>query len=371
MSEVINEAATNKSDNVIDKKNDWSINKYDIGLRILKETRDKVTYAGKYSERYKDLKLIRTNVKDMNVPPENTPMDDNQAVSTTNNQSPLSNHKECHVKRPESPTKNNNNNKIIVHKEYQLDIKQRNSSNPTSPKFNHKESPRFLRKQPMSPNFKLKTKCIKDIESGSNATYDLNNSKNLSQLTRYKMKVEENTKKTIDYTEINYRTVPNNAALCTSTTQDETYFDTLQGLKGVENYIARREERQKLFDNINKFDEMMMKNRKKVPNLLQEDVLMKKEKSQDFDYNKKALSHINDPLISYGEVEDLLKPGVSNLEAEKIVELRHSAIQKRTENKKEYPVSRTVSDAQDIKHRKQVLEKQLPRPRLNKFKVYF
>lgn len=348
-----NSDTNNKASYDISKKNVWSENKHDIGLRILKEKRDRITYAGKYSERYKDLKLIRSSSMYQNYRQE-TPTSDNDNTTCpsfiqnqfNNMKHERTNGNESVVESPTRPRKLQN----LVQ-----------SSNPTSPKFNHKESPIFVRKQPMSPNFKAIKKYIKDKETGSNATYDLNNSTNVSQLTSYKIKKSDDLKIPIDYTEVNYLTVPNNAALCsTPTNPEDNSFETMRLLKNVESFIAKREENENLRNNFHKFDELIKK-QSAATALLQEDIKIKKEKSQDFE---KAIP-LADPLKSYGEVENLLRPGVSNLEPDQIVELRRSDKEERMpEKKKNYPVARTVSDVQDNRRVRHVLEKQLPKPRV-------
>lgn len=331
------------------KKNNyyiWQQNKYDIGEKILKERRDQVTYAGKYSERYKNFNSINSAYSNMY----STTTTIKSSADENCNDSPQS---AQNLEKAFSRNHNLNTSKLAhqTDSNFSPNVCNKQNSLPTSPKFNHKQSPSFTRKQPISPNFKINKKSFKTKEPGSNATNDLNNSQNLSQLTSFKIK------KPVDYTEINYLTVP-----CTKSDKDQNSFDTLTTLQGIANCIAVHEEKHKISENVDKFDEFL----KKRWNAQNEsaNILQNKEKSQNFNYNELNQK----PLKSFNEVENLLRPGVSNLEAEKIADKRHSDLENPTHHKKRHAVLRTTSDVQD-KCRKQ-LEKYLPRPRSKQSKVF-
>lgn len=288
-------------------RNRWSKNNHDIGWKILKENRDRITYAGKYQDRYKDAFLPKP------------------AEMTSKSFNPSS------LKASPSPS----------------------------------ASPSFPRKIPRA----TKKCCAKEVETTSyrNATSDLNNSKHVALLAKYKPKPAKLELQDLDFTEINYLTVPNNAALCSTTpaTQEPpNSFDTLKMLQEIETCIKASEQKQNYHDNISKFDELLKK-RVLNPATLPAGELIR-EKSENFDVASQ--NEHQGQLKSFGEVQNFLRPGVSNLEAEKIADSRHSSVEKRAE-KKSHSVARTVSDIQD-RYRK-IISRQLPHPRKSKIKVFY
>lgn len=129
--------------------------------------------------------------------------------------------------------------------------------------------------------------------------------------------------------------------------------DTLDSLSQVENYISRCEKEQKLSKNLEKFDDIL----KKVKNpKATENNNLQKEASQEI---KKPvrLEHILEPLKSFDQVEDFLKPGVSDMQAETSADPfdRKDKSRRSTSGVENQPakpdkgkiLSRTASDAQD------------------------
>lgn len=337
------ESQQKAANNVTDSERplDWAPNSHDIGIQRLKEERNRITYGVKYADRYKSFL---------------------EPISPTANSTKIEMDPKCPSNSPNIKPNTGSPNFIQKHT-------FKPQSNPTSPKFNHKNSPSFAKKQTMSPNFPNKI-GFKDKERGRNATHDLNNSKNISQLASYRIISASNqaTPKPVDYTEQNYFTVPNPesyAVTFRNKIKDDPKTDTLYTLENIQAYITECEEQQKLKKIAPDFPTNMTRPR------TEENILSCRESSPKID--SKDMNHIQEPLKSFNEVENLLKPGVSDLEAEhREIKGRHSSTNeeynKRTPSHKH--VLRTVSDAR-YKPAK-VFEKQLQNPRPRKItKVFF
>lgn len=319
----------------------WATKSHDIGIQRLKEERNRITYGVKYADRYKSF-------LQQNLP---------AATATKLEMEP-----KCPLNSPNIKPNTNSPNFIQKHT-------FKPPSNPTSPKFNHKTSPSFAKKQTLSPNFPNKM-GFKDKEHGRNATQDLNNSKNVSQLASYRIISTSNQPpKLIDYTEQNYYTVPNSENYTVNLrnkNKDDTKTDTMYTLENIQAYITECEEQQKLKKIVPDFPAIMTRPR------TEENILSCRENSPNID--SKDMNHIQEPLKSFNEVENLLKPGVSDLEAEhrEIKGSRHSS--RTDEDYQRTPphkqVHRTVSDARYRPAK--VFEKHLQNPRPRKtIKVYF
>lgn len=317
-------------------------NKFDIGIKMLKNQRDKITNAGKYNERYKNTFAY-------------TP--------TTKREYPL------------SARYRDINGKLILKGNSLSDQGSSDSSMGTShPKTNSPNtSPKFEKPVALSSilNNADDTKKITS-EKNSNATQDLNKAGNVSQLTSYKQ-----VNKNKNETDINiYSIQPMKTELIKPIGVNSTYdapkppVDTLDTLLHVENYISQIEAQEVRRKNMQKFLELCQ-------TLKSDSKLDKKDKSQDVLPEKKAQEHILVPLKTSNEVENLLKPGVSDMEVEEKKESFERSNKIRSsmggteynEKNRNKPLSRAASDVQDHPIPNRPVVKPKPRYNLNKSQV--
>lgn len=363
-------------------------------IEILKSQRDKITYGGKYMDRYKN-----TFSQDVTLRRDST------RLSYTNNyghQHRFSEQAQIEVKEPpvtvnsdasdepltpknspsaERKTLNDNNNT------YQLqtlsDRIEKLYGTSTNPYYTITNPIDQKIRSPVSERtFKLSSPITdaKRIVSGknSNATHELNRSDNVSQLTGYKSatenKLQSKVKDVFDmspnfmkkikikddhvniYTVNDHRELPTSPKPPMKRYNDNTpNMDTLNPLQQIEAYISQCEAEAQKTKNIEKFENILKSVKGSKANK-QIDLLENgndvKEKSQEFD--KKQLEHLHEPLKSFNEVEDLLKPGVSDMQAENPVPFDRgnkarcstSEVESNYGKNKSKPLSRTASDAQ-------------------------
>lgn len=174
----------------------------------------------------------------------------------------------------------------------------------------------------------------------SNATQDLNKAENLSQLISYKL--VSDVKKQQPPTETNGVNV--------YSIQPPQTTDTLDTLSTIEKCITQMEAKAIQQKNIQKFLELCksIKPDAKTDN-------NNKDKSQTSVVPPSVVPP-NQPLKSFNEVENLLKPGVSDMEAEytettfdRSAKTRSSTSGAERAAIKSKPLSRAVSDAQEHK----------------------
>lgn len=182
----------------------------------------------------------------------------------------------------------------------------------------------------------------------NNATQDLNKAENMSQLVSYKL--VSDVKKQQDGDVNIYSIQP----------PKTTETDTLDTLQTVEKCISQMEAKAIQQKNIQKFLELC----KSIKPDAKTDV---KDKSQDL-VQKPA---IQPPLKSFNEVENLLKPGVSDMEAEysetfdRASKTRNSTsgAERAERIVKSKPLSRAASDAQEHNKVVTVPEKVTSKPK--------
>ncbi|KAF2898177.1 hypothetical protein ILUMI_07997, partial [Ignelater luminosus] len=412
-----------------------SAHNHDIGLQRLKAERDKITYAGKYMDRYKDefsRKPIPPPRKEFQLSARYrdihgnilNPINQNGHSATNNNfsfsslpkspimgqtnstpKSPMmgySNAKEdsevppppyspltSHPNSPKSPTDH------LPFKQVP-DIPFPKPNIPKSPIMNHTddslESPKSARNVKLkeilsSPVSECRKVIINSPLSGSpimsnktnNATHELNKAENMSQLTSFKLVTDakimfkqnkshegspkidkKHKKKDGDLNIYAIQPVQTSPSLKPSIEinlkfppppgEPPSNMETLNSLQQVQNYISLCEAEAIRRKNLQKFDEMLKQkntNNAKKPPVIENKM---KDKSQDIDV--KQFEHINEPLKSYNEVEDLLRPGLSDMQAENVESFeRGNKIRSSTtgvqRSERLKVLSRASSDAQD------------------------
>lgn len=353
----------------------------------LKNQRDKITYGGKYMDRYKD-----TFSQDVNLRRDPTRLSylahhyERKFSEQAHNEV-----KEPPVSEPDDPVTPKNSpsveRKVPVanNDTFQLqtlsDRIEKLYGTSTSPYYTITNTERIDQKvrSPVSERtFKLSSPIndVKKIISGknSNATHELNKSDNESQLIGYKSitenKLQQRAKDIFDKSpnfmkklkmkddHVNIYTVNDHRNLQSPTSPKlpekrytEVTMDTLNPLQQIEAYISQCEAEAQKTKNIEKF-ENILKTVKSSPLDKKKELESDKEKSQEFD--KKQLGHLHEPLKSFNEVENLLKPGVSDMEAENSVPFDRtnkarcstSEVESNYGKNKSKPLSRTASDAQ-------------------------
>lgn len=176
-----------------------------------------------------------------------------------------------------------------------------------------------------------------------NATQDLNKAENLSQLISYKL--VSDVKKPQSDTAAN----DNNNDVNIYSIQQPKNTDTLDTLNTIEKCISQLEAKAIQQKNIEKFMEICKRIK---PDMKTE----AKDKSQNVLAPNASPSTIDQPpLKSFNEVENFLKPGVSDMEAEyseafdRTAKTRSSTSGAERVAVKSKPLSRAASDAQEHK----------------------
>lgn len=347
--------------------------KFDIGIKMLKNQREKITNAGKYNERYKNtFAYAPTDKKEF----------------------------------PLSARYRDINGRLIL-KRNSLSDQGSSDSNSTGsmgtdrPKQNSPNtSPKFEKPIALS-SILSNTTDAKKITSGknSNATQDLNKTGNLSQLTSYRLVSdikkpnapnESETPKTdkIRKEDTNiYSIQPVKTELPKSVGVHLVFdapkdlqakpIETLDTLQHVQNYISQIEAEEVKRKNLEKFLAMCQKLKsdpKSVPPVQKD----KSDKSQEVLLEKKAQEHILVPLKTSNEVENLLKPGVSDMKVEETESFDRSNKIRSSMGGAEYneknrnkPLSRAASDVQADSVPNRVVAKPKPRYNRNNSQVYY
>ncbi|XP_022905000.2 serine/threonine-protein kinase MARK2 isoform X3 [Onthophagus taurus] len=345
-------------------------------LEVLKSKRDKITYAGKYMDRYKDTFHTEVSPRPVNR------RDYRDSLSRSFLKKREEERKQQNATVDEDPItpKNSPISDRKVDSEFKLEtlsnrIEKLYGNNVDNNQQNQKGkviSPLmgYRNKLPLSPGSDSRR-----IVPGknSNATNELNKSENESQLTGYKPisgnkppqkikdVVEKSSpgllKKLMHKDEMNIYTINDRKDLKPSPMAARRIDvnlvfpdDTMNSLQNVQSYINHCEAEAIKARNLEKFDNMLKKVKSPVTQLKEENA--PKDKSQDI--TKKPLEHIHEPLKSYNEVENLLKPGVSDMQAENSVPFdRSNKARCSAGGESAYPkkptklLSRTASDAHD------------------------
>jgi serine/threonine protein kinase len=328
-------------------KHSWSFNNYDSGIKLLKDRREKITYGGKYSERYKGIfshKVVKDNRPSIqsslratsfsNKPKQiteimtdrNVAMDKIKITSKSN-----SNATNDLNKAHNTLTGYKQFSDGKVHKSPQIGgglirKKDKNIYNVTNPeKSAATDSPRPSRKknvalhQILDPNEKKFNPSTETSPSMS-------------------------SKKPISI----------NLVLKEANDKDST----MGHLQQVENFISKLNKKEKEMENLKKFEDLV----KKVNRPPQQVTPAVMEKSHDF---LKSQEHILNPIKHCNEIEDLQRKDlnfIENVEGSQFqrnVNGRKSLTvenDNKTKTKKNVPLDRTASDAQDreIKHKPRI-----------------
>ena len=155
-------------------------------------------------------------------------------------------------------------------------------------------------------------------------------------------------------------------------TNDGGYLETLNSLQQVESYISQCEAEAQKSRNMQRFQDILKT--LKHPKQTREGVESEGKTSQEALLRKKPTEHIQEPLKSFNEVENLLKPGVSDLEAENVEPFERSSkarsstseVESGYPKNKTKPLSRTVSDAQERNNIPKKVDKTPKSNRLNR-----
>lgn len=371
-------------------------------LELLKSRRDKITYGGKYMDRYKDTfnqeLTYRRDPDRIN----------SYLMSRHHRFSEQPQHKEVKEAPVAVASGDDSDEPLTPKNSPSVERKAPSPANDTTFQFQTlsdrieklygaNTTPYHIDQKMRSPvserTFRLSSPIndARRIVAGknSNATHELNKSDNESQLIGYKTITSENNprdklsihnkvrdafdkspnfmkKLKMKDDHVNIYTVNNdhhqrNLQSPTSPHPPEKRYteNTMDTLTQIEAYISQCEQEAKKTKNIEKFENILKavktrptnhnnnNNKNKEEAMLEDD----KEKSQVFD---KKLEHLHEPLKSYNEVEDLLKPGVSDMQAENPVPFDRgnkarcsiSEVESNYGKNKNKPLSRTASDAQ-------------------------
>lgn len=319
-------------------------NRFDIGIKMLKNQREKITNAGKYNERYKNT---------FAYPP------------TDKKEFPLSmRYRDINgrliLKRNSLSNQGSSDNSV------DSDHSKTDSTPNASPKF---EKPVTL------TSILNNSTDTKKVISGknSNATQDLNKAGNVSQLTKFRLVSDikkPNTSNELGSTKSNksskkeqdiniYSIQPVQTELPKSVGVNLVFdapkdlqikpIDTMDTLQNVQKYISQIEAEEARRKNMQKFNEL-------CKNLKPDTKSEQKDKSQEIVNEKKPQEHILVPLKTSNEVENLLKPGVSDMDVEGTEPFERTDKKRSSVSGTEYndknkgkPLSRASSDVQGHK----------------------
>ncbi|XP_031345072.1 serine/threonine-protein kinase MARK2-like isoform X3 [Photinus pyralis] len=295
-----------------------SARNHDIGLQRLKHERDRITYAGKYMDRYKDefAKKPSAPVRKESLSARYRDIHGNILQPTEQKDADPG---------LESPGRNVKLREIL--------------SSPTG------ESRKITLNSPVgSPILSNRT---------NNATHDLNKEDNLSQLTSYKLVGDTRTKARNLVASPRAKRNDLNIYAIQPSQPDEppthNIMDTLNPLQQVQDYISACEAEAKSKKNLQKFDELIKRKNTAPPR-----VEKKVEQSQEIDLKQFQHRAVVEPLKSYNEVENLLRPGLSDMRADNVDTFdRGNKTRNSTSGVQVKPngagkiLSRAASDAQD------------------------
>lgn len=339
---------------------------YDIAIKKLREIRDKVTRAGKYSERYKN--TFSREVPDKSKFPLSAQCRDTMELYRKVSKGEKTDH---------SPTVSV---KHLTTEKMKLASSKSNATNDLNkqqnaligfkmvPEGTHKAciSPLSLT-PPKTPKWNKKLKDVniyhvtKPSPSSSTSNQLTPNISICSSTTNSSAPPGFSAKPVM----VQLSTILNGP----SNNSDAT--TTMSHLQNVENIISKLDEKEKLEANLKKFEEMVKKfapkppptkpvSTQKEPVKISQEHIIQKPIKNNFDLTKnskelKPQEHILDPIKTCSEVEDLQVRGLSDTESEQQEQhfkregkerksLDHTSKEKSNNNKM---LNRTASDAQD------------------------
>lgn len=297
-------------------------NKFDIGITMLRNQREKITNGGKYNERYQNTFAEKkgypfsVRYKDINGRLRQTLLNSEGSSSDSS-----------------SVTSSGDKSKLTP-------------SPISSPKFD----------KPV----KLTTILNGSPTKYRNATQDLNKTSDVAQLTSFKLLSD---KLSLEKNQINRA--------------EQQPLDTINILEQAEIAISNIEANEIRKRNMEKFNQLCKNVRPEVKKG-QKDVSQELREEPRKAVNIESLAP---PLKSFNEVENFLKPGVSDMEAENTENFeRRTKIRSSTgrnerqeKNSKSKPLSRAASDAQDHKIPDRTAVKPKPRNRIELYskEVFF
>lgn len=308
-------------------------NKFDTGITMLRKEREKITNGGKYNERYQDTfskqgHPLSVRYKDINGRLR-------QALNSEGSSSGSS-----------------------------------DSSSVTSSTEKSKLTPSPISSPKFDKPVKLTTILNGSPTKNRNATQDLNKTSNIGQLTSFRLVSEINRSPIrIQKGELIY--LPTQRERIYDEIEQQP-LDTLESLQTAGNLISKIEADERRRRNIQKFNEICKNIKPEIKN-------DHKDASQELreEPRKKAINieSLAPPLKSFNEVENFLKPGVSDMEAENTenfergTKIRSSTgynerQEKNNKSNKNKPLSRAASDAQDHKIPDRTVPKPKPRNRI-------
>lgn len=312
-------------------------NKFDIGITMLQNRRDKITNGGKYNERYQDTFAekkgypLSARYKDIYGRLRQVPNSEGSSSGSSDSSSVASS----------------------------SDKSKRNPSPVSSPKFD----------KPV----KLSTIINGSPTKNRNATQDLNKTSNMAQLTSFRLVSEvkrpiKNNKGELMYIKP-HRLHDENDQVVNKIEQQPP--DTMELLQNAGSIISKLEADEKRRRNIQKFNEIC-KNLK--PDVKNEQKDVSQELREEPRKNAINIESLAPPLKSFNEVENFLKPGVSDMEAENTENFErgtkvrsstgYNERQEKNKSNKNKPLSRAASDAQDHKIPDRTAPKPKPRNRI-------
>ncbi|XP_018333169.1 MAP/microtubule affinity-regulating kinase 3-like [Agrilus planipennis] len=406
------------------------------GVDILKNQRDNITYGGKYMDRYKNdfshdpptrQSPTSARYRDVNGRVLKTPLRNNDNGSSPTGLEIGSDLEKYQVGRmsPSTPSSfgrfrnEQGTSEILPPRQLKNPLAQKTMNSLTG--TNVLENSALLAGK--LPDSNDRTVNLRDILASSpitsptsgnrkifstrnsNATHELNKAENVSQLTGFKLvsdvkalfnkqnndsrsssspKHEKKHKKDDD---INIYSIqpPQQGRESIRRTANNSFsknmkdempaLDSMNALQNVQRFIDACEEEAVKNENLKKFEELLKKNQDK--NKANKDIsipdIKKAVQSPKVEQAKKFVEHIHEPLKSYNEVEDLLRPGVSDMEADNMENFdrgqktRNSTSGVRPNESKAKPLSRTASDAQE---RPQIVRKKpVPKTRQRNLSV--
>lgn len=242
-------------------------------------------------------------------------------------------------------------------KEYPLSARYKNPTSSTSRPTNNSPTMPVKFDQPV----KLTT-ILSNPQTSGNATQDLNKAEDLSQLISYKLVSGVKKPPAPDKDpDVNIYAIQPKA---------EPATDTMDALSNVERCITQMEAKAIQQKNIQKFLELC----KSIKPDAKAD-----PKDASGDSLAQEPAALQPPLKSFNEVEDLLKPGVSDMEAEYAETFDRSSKTRSSAGGAERaeraakvakPLSRAASDAQEHKGVPERVAKAKPRYTRNASQVY-
>ncbi|XP_044257894.1 serine/threonine-protein kinase MARK2-like isoform X3 [Tribolium madens] len=294
-------------------RHSWSFNNPDFGVKLLKERREKITNAGKYSERYKD--SFSHQISE----------DKNQSVYERLRKSSTGEMAEKSDKIKFTSRGNSSNATTDLNKAHNT-----LTSYKQFPDGKVRNSPQIIRKKDVN------IYTVSDPEKSTRSPPVRRTPVALQQILgepkELKVTVQPPVSPDLSATKV----LPVNVVVKDS---------TMEHLQNVEWYINKLNEREKEKENLKKFEALV----KKVNGPPQKVAPKVMEKSHDF---LKSQEHILNPIKHCTEVEDLQRKDLNFIENDSQFQRNtggRKSLNNESENKskKPVPLDRTASDAQD------------------------